>query len=337
MAPRPWGILPRADDVLVSAGTTRADTVSQAHEVISELFCEHTLSPLDRTEVRMRLRSAHEAGVGIELLDYGEAVRIAVDPGLEHFYLIQIPLTGLATMEVGHALIESSPLVATVPPIDRGFTMRWGSGAPTLIVYVERSRLEAVARSVYGVESGRLQLGLHMRLDTNEGLAFLRALVEHHDVLEHATADGAYARRLSSEFLLARLLGAVDNSVSRALGAWSATDVTQPARGDVLVRRFTEAAEAAASEGVTVLEIANRLGVPLRTLQSHIRNSTGSTPSAILRDSQMRRARSLLVAADPTTESVTGIAQRSGFTHLGRFASDYRKRYGEAPGETLRR
>jgi AraC-like DNA-binding protein len=34
--------------------------------------------------------------------------------------------------------------------------------------------------------------------------------------------------------------------------------------------------------------------------------------------------------------SVAEVAARWGFSHLGRFAAAYRKRYGESPSHTLR-
>ena len=164
-----------------------------------------------------------------------------------------------------------------------------------------------------------------------------RPLAEHHDVLERAASAGAFARKLSADLLLVRLLNAADNSVSRSLGAWSNADSAAIPRGDVLVRRFEDAIEAAAVEGSSVLDIATELGVPLRTLQSHVRATRGTTPTAMLRDAQLRNARSLLSAADPQRETVTSIAMQSGFAHLGRFSTEYRRRFGESPAETLRR
>ncbi|UOQ60057.1 helix-turn-helix domain-containing protein [Leucobacter rhizosphaerae] len=208
---------------------------------------------------------------------------------------------------------------------------------PTLIVYVAKDRLREMARAVYQVDADRLQLGLHLQLGAPAGADFLRALVEHHDVLERATTDGAFARKLSADLLLARLLNAADNSVSRSLGAWSNAEATSIPRGDALVRRFEEAIDAAATEGSSVLDIATELGVPLRTLQSHVRATRGTTPTAMLRDAQLRRARALLAAADPHRETVTSIATQAGFAHLGRFSTEYRRRFGESPAETLRR
>ena len=53
-------------------------------------------------------------------------------------------------------------------------------------------------------------------------------------------------------------------------------------------------------------------------------------------DAARARARAELEAAPPET-GVTAIALKWGFVHLGRFAQDYRRRYGELPSETLRR
>ena len=46
----------------------------------------------------------------------------------------------------------------------------------------------------------------------------------------------------------------------------------------------------------------------------------------------------MLFRSDPSqARSVTELATRWGFFQLGRFATEYRKRYGECPGDTLRR
>lgn len=49
----------------------------------------------------------------------------------------------------------------------------------------------------------------------------------------------------------------------------------------------------------------------------------------------MERARRDLLAADPQTGSVTEIAARWGFFHLGRFSRAYRSAYQELPSRTL--
>ena len=55
-----------------------------------------------------------------------------------------------------------------------------------------------------------------------------------------------------------------------------------------------------------------------------------------LRNARFERARTALLRAEPE-ESVTDIAAAWGFTHLGRFAIEYRRRFGERPSDTIRR
>lgn len=328
---------PRSEQLLVSRKPITANAVDEAQQTISELFCEHALTPLEKREVQMSLRSAHDTDLGIEVLDYGEAVRIHVDKGLEDFHLVQLPLSGRATMDVGNATIQSSSSVATLPPVDRAFTMRWGVNTPTFILYVTRERLQEIARQLYGLEDAeQLQLALHMQMTTREGAAFMRALVDWHDVMENSCTSSAYVRKLSSELLLARMLGAVEHSANLSLNAWESS-AGASVRTDGLANRFAAAIEDGVEYGVGVLEIADQLGVPVRTLQEHVRSAFGSTPSALLREARLQQAQRLLSSSDAGTETVTSIAQQCGFGHLGRFSSEYRARFGETPAQTLRR
>ncbi|WP_442875877.1 helix-turn-helix domain-containing protein [Amycolatopsis sp. NBC_01488] len=57
-----------------------------------------------------------------------------------------------------------------------------------------------------------------------------------------------------------------------------------------------------------------------------------------LREVRLDRVRDDLVAArDVSGARVTPIAARWGFTHMSRFATAYRQKFGEAPSITLRR
>jgi AraC-like DNA-binding protein len=55
-----------------------------------------------------------------------------------------------------------------------------------------------------------------------------------------------------------------------------------------------------------------------------------------LRSARLARVREALIRADGAA-SVTDIAMGWGFSHLGRFAAEYRGQFGESPSETFRR
>lgn len=328
-------MLPTPAHVLSGHPTVTAHSAEAAHETISALFCEHTLRPLDRRPVRMSLRSVHAQDAGIEMLDYGAPVRIS-PVGLGDFHLVQIPLSGRATLTVGAGEIRSTPRIASLPPIDRPSTMTWDADTPQFIVYLRRTALSRAAASLYGsTVMDTLDLAPRLDLSTPEGQAFLRAAFELHDALTGARGTG-FAQRLAAETVAARLLLAVENSAGRSLSVWESAEPTVEAGGGALLRRFTELIESHLAEELGVLDIAEALGVPLRTLQELVRREMGSTPSRILQDARLRRAHTLLRTADPSTDAVTAIAERCGFAHLGRFAASYRSRFGESPSETLR-
>jgi AraC-like DNA-binding protein len=83
--------------------------------------------------------------------------------------------------------------------------------------------------------------------------------------------------------------------------------------------------------------LARHVGVSTRALQAAFREHLGVTPLQYLRQVRLRRVHEDLLAnqrRDGTT--VSAVANRWGFSHLGRFAKDYRSRYGETPSQTLR-
>lgn len=83
-------------------------------------------------------------------------------------------------------------------------------------------------------------------------------------------------------------------------------------------------------------DLVHHCGVAERTLNQHFRAFLGVSPVRYLRRLRLAAAREALLAGEPGT-SVTEIAKRFEFNHLGRFAAHYRKVFGESPSRTLSR
>ena len=102
------------------------------------------------------------------------------------------------------------------------------------------------------------------------------------------------------------------------------------------VKRAIEYMEANLDATVGLPEIVAASGVPGRTLIQHFRDFRGTSPMQYLRTARFERVREALRRAEPE-ERITEIATQWGFSHMGRFAVDYRRRFGETPSATLRR
>jgi AraC-like DNA-binding protein len=102
------------------------------------------------------------------------------------------------------------------------------------------------------------------------------------------------------------------------------------------VKRAVEYIEANLDTEIGLPEIVAACGVPGRTLIKHFRDFKGISPMRYLRNARYERVREALSRAEPE-QSVTEIALRYGFAHMGRFSVEYRIRFGESPSQTLRR
>jgi AraC-like DNA-binding protein len=103
------------------------------------------------------------------------------------------------------------------------------------------------------------------------------------------------------------------------------------------LRTAIEIMEAEAHMPLTVSSIAARSYVSVRSLQEGFKHELGVSPMAYLREIRLRRAHQSLLESDPTTSTVRSVANRWGFTNLGRFSTFHTNRYGESPTATLRR
>ena len=88
---------------------------------------------------------------------------------------------------------------------------------------------------------------------------------------------------------------------------------------------------------ITLSQLVEVTDCSARTLELAFRERFDLTPIGFLRLHRFHAARRALIAADMHETTVEQAARRCGFNHLGRFAVEYRKLFGESPSATLRR
>src|ERR1700722_4003594 len=88
-------------------------------------------------------------------------------------------------------------------------------------------------------------------------------------------------------------------------------------------------------ERITLSGLASACSVPERTLLRQFERFTGHSPLAYLRRLRLNTARSELLRAD-SGDKISDIAIRSGFSHFGRFASEYQQLFGASPSAPSR-
>jgi transcriptional regulator GlxA family with amidase domain len=111
-------------------------------------------------------------------------------------------------------------------------------------------------------------------------------------------------------------------------------DEPQAARPRV-VKRVLDEMHADPARPWTAGDMAEISGVSLRRLQESFRQNVGVSPREYLLDIRLSRVRDELRHPE-CRRTVTDIALDWGFTHTGRFALAYRRKYGESPSQTRR-
>lgn len=102
------------------------------------------------------------------------------------------------------------------------------------------------------------------------------------------------------------------------------------------VRRALQVIHANVGQRQNVSQLAAVAGVSARTLQRQFMDFLGKSPHAIGQDIGLEQARHELLQGAPG-DRIADVALRCGFAHFGRFAREYRRRYGETPSCTLKR
>jgi len=129
-----------------------------------------------------------------------------------------------------------------------------------------------------------------------------------------------------------RFIHALVEQQAQAWAFWGSPPVAEP----YYVRLAEEFMRNHQIEGTNLTTVAKICGISVRSLQLGFRKHRGISPTEFSRIQRLEAARRDLMESD-TTGNVTKIAMKWGFSHLGRFAEDYRKRFFERPSETMQR
>jgi len=175
--------------------------------------------------------------------------------------------------------------------------------------------------------------GYHLLSPVSDMLAALRGQIS--TTLETAANDPDFLNEPASRAAVEQsLLGVMDAAVATSVDSRSTHATTST------YLRIVAEMESLIRHDLTIWhktpEMAERVGVSVRTLQSATQAICGMSPhrySRVLRLWSVRRQ----LRTGPARRSVKACAIAHGFWHLSEFAASYRAAFGELPSETLYR
>ncbi len=305
--------------------------LDETRQLVAGIFCDHRLHQQSGHE---HLSYHHQhwktEHLSFSLMSYGAAVHI--EPGsLERFFLVQIPLAGSDQQQAGSDYLLSHAGYATVHSPEDPLAMNWSSDCRKIVVRIEREALERHTVSLLG-RRPRQPLGFQVGMDLSSAAG--RAWSN----MAHCVFDEL--RRAPQLFEAPLIRTQFEQTLMTTLLQWQPNNLQGegPEHKNKVLPRYVKLAEeylqTHPEQPITAETLATLTGVSARSLYSGFQSFLGMSPMRYLRDIRMERVRQDLL--DPhKPRSVTAIATHWGFFQLGRFATEYRNRFAEAPRETI--
>lgn len=270
--------------------------------------------------------------VTLGYLDYTTAVRVEVQQ-LPDDVLVIVPANGTSAITIGDETVRTSPIHAAVPRPGAPLTLECDADAAHLIVRIDRAALDVHLSRLLG-RSLAAPIDFVPAFDLSAPRAnrwnFAIQML-HSELFERASlVHSGIGHGPLEEFLMSALLFSQPSNYS---------DLLSPTSVAVrhTVRTACDFIERNLGADLTVADIAGAAGVSVRTLQHQFSEDLSQTVTGFVRSRRLERARADLADSVPGSGvTVTEIASRWQFNHLGRFAVTYRERFGESPSETLR-
>jgi len=291
------------------------------------------MRPRDAGALDIVSRVAYLPGSFIGCIHYGAAVSAGGRPDRQKDdFWVHFPLRGNSEMVSKAGSLPCNPTRAVVISA-HGHFLRSEAASERVTLSVSKATAMKQLEALLGdIPARRLEFQSEFDLTATHARR-LRRLV-HLVIVE---LDEAEPGRVSPAMLTAYeqllttglLLGQPNNYTS-ALERLE----NKVAPGDV--KRAIDFIEAHLHRPITLTDIAMASGVPGRTLLKHFQDHRSVSPMRYLREARLARVRQALMRPDDTA-SVTDTAMQWGFSHLGRFAIEYRALFGESPLETSRR
>lgn len=300
---------------------------------VTALMSSHTVAPARPGGFTAQISGVHTPGLSLLHMDYGMPLWLTAEP-LPDYVAVSLPLTGSMTARhQGRRLEARAGRSALVCTPGSELVMDWDEALRLLVLRIDLGALRSLAAGLVTDQPEGPDLRFDPAMDVPEITA---AVLRQARLMQHLLA-GAVPEEVNPliaaqlrEQVMCTLLLSQPNSWTRALRyrPEHAHHSTVAEAAD-LMRTHPD-------EALTVEGVARTVGLSVRALRAGFRRELDRSPKQYLQDVRLERAHADLAAAEPGSGvRVIDIAHRWGFSHPGRFATTYRRQYGEAPAATL--
>jgi AraC-like DNA-binding protein len=312
----------------------RSDDLEEAKKLISVAYDRHRLLPLSDDNLGISLHYASLNSVSLSVIEY--SADVSIDVGCSTGIYVLMPLRGSLEVICQDKTIECRPGSGVIVNTGVAFRKVLRGDYAQLVVRFDGEALKnslASLGQLNATEPVRFESTSTLNRNTRKGASWIRTVQYVIEELRNADTDcpqQLIAKPLE-ELLIQTLIRSHSNNYLDVIAADSSDNVRP-----WYVKNAQQYMQDHYTDDLTANELAELVGVSVRSLQYGFKKSTGMTPTQYFKRLKLDKARDQLLNGFKN-DGVTDIALQCGFRQLGRFARDYRGCFGESPSDTLRR
>lgn len=312
----------------------RTRSLDEARQAVTEVYLDHDLRTAQPECLDMTLNAVEQRLFTAGFLTYGAHATLTMPP-TEDSYHINLTTQGATLGECsdGQRATTRARRSGLILHPGQTNTVNWEPSAEQIILKIPRKSLESHLADLLGqpVHSA-IDFGFELDLSTPAGASLLASVEFFVNELDRpgGIADMPLARDQFESFIMSQLLAAGNHPYRDDM-------LAEPAHVKLgRLRPVVDFIEMNADEPLTPTELSRAGNMSVRTLHASFQRCFGMSPMAYVRKVRLEHVHDELASRHDPDLSVTAVATRWGFFHLGRFAQQYRDRFGEYPSETLR-
>ncbi len=300
--------------------------IGETEELLTATYAKVRLSEQSRgAPTRTRVWRTRIGSLDVDDFEYSYDLQYDVDP-TEMILLCRVLKGAIEVHQPQHQPeIFTTGEAAAIGALDGARYTGYFHRATFTAISIDRGLLNEVATGSRGGEPVRLTSSAPISADASQHLV---------DVIDHVRHTVINAPSLQEPFLagsVARYLAATILTTFPNTAVTESTIENHHDNAPVLLRRAITFIDENAHTDISPADIAAAANTTPHALLNTFRLHRDCTPMDYVRRVRLRHAHLELVASDPETTSVTEIARRWGFHHIGLFMRRYVQAYGGQP------
>lgn len=270
-------------------------------------------------------------GIGFGRMSYG--ADLVIKPvAFEDFILIQIPIRGRESVELDGMGVSCTPEQGVIINHKARSLFHHSSDTEKLILRIDQAAINQSCQQLLNrALKDDVCFSPAMGFGTATGQQWLRMVSWAYDLLsEDWELSPVILAQIESNIINTLLTSQPHNYLDTLLD-------DSPRLTPHFVKRVEKYIEENAHLPLAINDLAEQAGVSARTLFTGFSRYRNTTPMRYLKEVRLQYVHEELCKAIRGQDSVTDIALKWGFSHLGHFGTDYKRRFGESPSVTLQR